>query len=384
MAPSAAVSQSHPGEAVASPPRHDTPVLVLNTAVVAQRYVELRSALPGVDLHFAVKANPAPVVLQVLARLGCRWDVASPGEIDAALEAGGDAAHLSYGNTIKKAADIAYAVRRGVRRFTVDSPAELTKIVTLAHGATVLVRLATSGAGAEWALGRKFGCSEVEATALLARAHRAGHPVGIGFHVGSQQHEPTAWDEPLATAARLRAGLRRAGAELSVVDLGGGFPAALLGEVPPIGAYGAAIAASIRRHFGTDVPALMAEPGRALVADAGALESEVVLVSTRAGSRWVYLDVGLFSGLVEAYAESVKYRLEVRRNGKELHGVLGPAILAGPTCDSLDILYQRHRYQLPMDLRPGDRVRFLSAGAYTASYSSVGFNGFAPLREEYR
>jgi ornithine decarboxylase len=320
----------------------------------------------------------------VLARLGCRWDVASPGEIDAVLAAGADPSHLSYGNTIKKAADIAYAVRRGVRRFTVDSPGELIKILALAPGTTVLVRLTTSGAGAEWALGRKFGCSEVEAATLLATAHDAGHQVGVGFHVGSQQHDPTAWNEPLAAAARLRAGLRRRGAELTVINLGGGFPAALLGDVPPIGEFGSAIAEAIRRHFGNDIPELMAEPGRALVADAGVLESEVVLVSTRAGSRWVYLDVGLFSGLVEAYDESVKYRLEVRRDGGALTGDVGPAILAGPTCDSLDILYQRYRYQLPLDLRPGDRVRFLAAGAYTTSYSSVGFNGFAPLREEYQ
>jgi ornithine decarboxylase len=364
-------------------PGHDTPVLVMDGRLVERRYLDLRSALPGVDLHFAVKANPAAAVLEVLARLGCRWDVASPGEIDAVLGAGGDPAHLSYGNTIKKATDIAYAVGRGVRRFTVDSSGELAKLVALAPGSTVLVRLTTTGAGAEWALGGKFGCSEVEAAALLTTAHRAGHPVGVGFHVGSQQHDPAAWDEPLAAAARLRSGLRRRGAELSVVNLGGGFPAALLGAVPPIGDYGTAIAASIRRHFGCDLPALMAEPGRALVADAGVLESEVVLVSTRAGSRWVYLDVGLFTGLVEAYGESVRYRLEVRRDGRPLTGAAGPVVLAGPTCDSLDILYQRHRYQLPLDLRPGDRVRFLSAGAYTAPYSSVGFNGFAPLRQHH-
>ena len=128
----------------------------------------------------------------------------------------------------------------------------------------------------------------------------------------------------------------------------------------------------------------MAEPGRSLVADAGVLETEVVLVSQRDGVRWVYLDVGLFSGLVEAYGESIRYRIEVHRDGRPLAGPDGEIVLAGPTCDSLDILYERHRYRLPLDLRPGDRLRFLSAGAYTASYSSVGFNGFAPLREEYR
>jgi len=127
----------------------------------------------------------------------------------------------------------------------------------------------------------------------------------------------------------------------------------------------------------------MAEPGRHLVADAGVLETEVVLVSERARTRWVYLDAGLFTGLAEAYGESILYRLEVLRDGEPLLGTAGETVLAGPTCDSLDVLYQRHRYLLPLDLRSGDRVRFLSAGAYTATYSSVGFNGFPPLREEF-
>jgi ornithine decarboxylase len=271
-----------------------------------------------------------------------------------------------------------------VRRFTVDSPVELAKITAIAPGSTVLVRLITSGGGADWALGRKFGCSEGEALTLLVAAVKAGHPVGTAFHVGSQQRDPQAWDRPVAASARLRQQLRDNGFDLSVVDLGGGFPAATMGLVPPVDDYGTAIMSAIGRHFGGDVPDLMAEPGRCLVADAGVLESEVVLVAERAGVRWVYLDVGLFSGLVEAYGEGIVYRIEAYRNRTPLPGPVGETILAGPTCDSLDVLYERHRYLLPMDLRPGDRVRFLSAGAYTATYSTVGFNGFAPLREVYR
>ena len=356
-------------------PRHVTPVLRVDTMVVRRRYRELSRALAGINLYYAVKANPAAAVLRSLAGLGCRWDVASPGEIDAVLAVGGDPAHLSYGNTIKKRSDIAYAVSRGVQRFTVDTPEELAKITALAPGAAVLIRLATSGVGADWALGRKFGCSETEAARLLAAGQLAGHPIGISFHVGTQQRRPDAWDAPLATAARLRSGLLRRDGELAVVDLGGGFPAALLGEVAPDDDYGAAIAASIRRHLGENPPELMAEPGRSLVADAGVLDTEVVLVSERAGERWVYLDAGLFSGLVETYGETIRYRIEVHRDGDALHGPVGETILAGPTCDSLDVLYERHRYLLPLDLRPGDRLRFLSAGAYIASYSSVGFNG---------
>lgn len=389
MAPSSMAPQVTVPHSMAPPvpppgPVHETPVLLVDVDVVAQRYLELAGALPGVHLHYAVKANPAPPVLQALAARGCRWDVASPGEVDAVLAVGADPDQLSYGNTIKKSADIAYAARCGVRRFTVDSPHELAKITATAPGSTVLVRLATSGAGADWALGHKFGCGPEEAHALLDTAHRAGHPVGVSFHVGSQQRNPLAWDEPIAAVARLRRGLLERGADLAVVDLGGGFPASMLGSVPPVRDYGAAIIAAIDRHLGPDLPEVMAEPGRSLVADAGVLDTEVVLVSHRSGVRWVYLDIGLFNGLVEAYGESVRYRIEVLRDGQTLPGPVGETILAGPTCDSLDVLYQRHRYRLPLDLRPGDRLRFFSAGAYTTSYSSVGFNGFPPLRAEYR
>jgi ornithine decarboxylase len=385
MAPMVALTDrgiAAPGVALA--PTHVTPVLRVDTRLVERRYVTLSCALPDVHLHYAVKANPAPQVLRTLQALGCRWDVASPGEIDAVLAAGGDPAQMSYGNTIKKSADISYAAARGVRRFTLDSAPELAKLIELAPGATMLIRLATSGAGAVWALGSKFGCPEPEAVRLLEIAYRAGHPVGVSFHVGSQQRNPLAWEEPLAASARLRAGLRAIGGDLAVVDLGGGFPAATLDAAPFDGRYGATVVASLERHFGDDRPELMAEPGRALVADAGVLETEVVLVAERDGIRWVYLDVGVFSGLVEAYGESIRYLLEVRRDGLPLTGEVGETILAGPTCDSVDVLFSKHRYRLPVDLRPGDVVTFLSAGAYTATYSSVGFNGFAPLREVYR
>lgn len=365
------------------PPVSATPMLHLDTAVVRQRYAELAAALPGVRLHYAVKANPSHPVLSLLAAHGAAWDVASPGEIALVLQAGGLPEDMSYGNTVKRAADIAWAHRLGVRCFSLDSPDELAKLSRHAPGATLVVRLATSGAGADWGLaGGKFGCSEDEAAALLALAVALGHPVGVAFHVGSQQRDPLAWRAPLAATGRLRAGLRARGADLAVVNLGGGFPADLLGEAPALTTYGA----EIRRALAGvgPGPLVMAEPGRALVADAGVLESEVLLVAEREGVRWVYLDIGLFGGLAEALDEGVKYRLEVTRDGRRLRGPTREVVLAGPTCDSADVLYRRHRYRLPRDLRPGDRVLLGAAGAYTAAYASVGFNGIAPLRTTYR
>lgn len=358
-----------------------TPLVTLDLARVGWAHRVLRRALPEVALHYAVKANPDPAVLATLAAQGCRWDVASPAELEAVLAVDPDPEHVSYGNTVKKSVDIAAAYSVGVRRFSFDCAAELDKLTGCAPGATLLVRLATSGKGADWALARKFGCSEEVAERLLVTAARRGHRVGVCFHVGSQQREVDAWDAPLAMVGRLRARLRHSGVDLAVVDLGGGFPAAgVAPAAPPLHAVGGSITAALSRHLVDDVPELMAEPGRCLVADAGMLETEVVLVSHRSRERWVYLDVGLFSGLAETMGEAVRYRITAVRDGAPLAGPTGPAVLAGPTCDSADILYAEQRPLLPLGLRAGDRLLMHGAGAYTTSYSSVGFNGFPPLR----
>ena len=362
-------------------PAATTPLLTVDLATVTSSYDALQAALPGVQLHYAVKANPSPMVLRALARAGARWDVASPGEIDLVLGVDPDPSRMSYGNTIKKSADIAYAFARGVRTFVVDCERELDKVSAHAPGAEVLVRITTSGRGADWALGSKFGCGEAEARRLLLLAVGMGHPVGVCFHVGSQQRDVHAWDEPLATTARLRDAVRHAGSDLSTVDLGGGFPAHTQVPTAPIAAYGLAIVDAIATHLGPDLPRIIAEPGRFLVADAGELEAEVVLVTERGGARWVYLDVGLFGGLAETLEEALRYRMTAYRDGEPLPGPVGGVILAGPTCDSADVLYTKHRPLLPLDLQDGDRVVLHATGAYTTAYSSVGFNGFAPLRE---
>jgi ornithine decarboxylase len=131
--------------------------------------------------------------------------------------------------------------------------------------------------------------------------------------------------------------------------------------------------------FGDEMPEIILEPGRSLVGNAGILVSEVVLISRKnntALNRWVYLDAGTFNGLIETIDESIKYPIVTTKDG----GKEAEVILAGPTCDSLDVLYENYKYKLPVELRVGDRIFFLSTGAYTASYASVNFNGFPPLK----
>jgi ornithine decarboxylase len=200
----------------------------------------------------------------------------------------------------------------------------------------------------------------------------------VSFHVGSQQTDPGRWDAPIAAAAALFTRLRRHRIELTCLNLGGGFPARYRTPLPSIGEFGAAILDSVRRHFGSARPQLMAEPGRYLAAEAGVLRTRVVLVTRRAcgqPSRWVYLDCGRFGGLAETADEAIKYPVRAaHRTGRQ-----GRVALAGPTCDSADILYERTPYYLPDDLTAGDPVDILCAGAYTHTYSAVSFNGFVPL-----
>ena len=361
-----------------------TPFVVIDVDVVEQRYNQLVTVLPAARPYYAVKANPAMAIIERLASLGSAFDVASPAEIDRCLLAGVAPADISYGNTIKKRRDIEYAASVGVMRFTVDAEPELIKVADAAPGASVCVRLRHECGGADWPLSRKFGCESPDVERLLVMAAEAGMESGVSFHVGSQQRDLDAWDDTLEVVARLTDRARERGANPTFLNLGGGFPGTYREHTPGIEAYGAAVTRALETWFpiGGDrrLNEVMIEPGRYMVADAGVLRSEVVLVSRRSPldhERWVYLDCGKFHGLAETMDEAIRYRLRTAHDG----GATGPVVIAGPTCDSADVLYEKSGYELPMALDEGDMVDILSAGAYTTTYSSIGFNGFPPLTE---
>ena len=353
-----------------------TPYLDLDVAAAVTRFRHLASVLPGTAVHYAVKANPEPALLRALATNGSRFDVASPAEVVAALEAGAVPSDLVYSNPVKRRSDIVLAAQLGVRLFVVDSLEETAKVAAAAPGSSVLCRIVTSGQGSDWPLSRKYGCATREAVQILRVAAASGlDPAGVSFHVGSQQRDPAAWDSPIAAAARVFDVLRADGLHPWLLDLGGGFPAHHEGGAPPLACYGAAIEVQLRRHFPQCRPRTLVEPGRAVVADAGTLVSTVLAVVHRGPTRWAFLDVGVFTGLVETLGEAIRYRLRTSADG----GPTGPCVLAGPTCDSADVLYEDLPVELPLALSEGDTVRLLSTGAYTTAYSTVGFNGFAPL-----
>ena len=359
--------------------RPATPCLVMDLDVVADNFRRLRTAVPRAGIYYAVKANPAPQILNVLAKLGSSFDTASPNEIDMVLATGATADRISYGNTIKKKTDIRTAYERGVRLYAFDSEAELGKIADVAPGSRVFCRILTSGVSADWPLSRKFGCDVAMAKQLLLQAaKRDVVPHGVSFHVGSQQRDPAQWDAAVAQAAWLFRECEDAGVTLSMLNIGGGFPTRYRRTIPGMQAYGAAIDELIHKHFGNRIPDIIVEPGRQMVGSAGVIQTEVVLISKKSegdAKRWVYLDIGKFGGLAETLDEAIQYPITSARKG-----AAGPVVLAGPTCDSADILYERADYRLPLDLEIGDKLEIRAAGAYTTTYASVAFNGFEPLK----
>lgn len=360
--------------------REDGPCVVVDLEVIQKNYQRFARALPDTRVFYAVKANPAPEILRLLTRMGSCFDTASVQEMEMVLAAGATADRISYGNTIKKERDIARAFEMGVELFAVDCVAEVEKVARVAPGAKVFCRILCDGAGAEWPLSRKFGCVPDMAPDVLEAAHRLGlHAYGVSFHVGSQQANTQAWDQALASSADIFRQCAERGIHMSMVNLGGGFPTRYLKEVPGVQSFGDAIFCALSKHFGNRIPETIIEPGRGMVGNAGVIETEVVLVSKKAEDdevRWVYLDIGKFNGLAETMDEAIRYPIRSERDGDELV----PCVLAGPTCDSVDVLYEKEPYLLPFSIEIGDKLLIEGTGAYTTTYSAVAFNGFPPLK----
>ncbi|MFQ1699923.1 type III PLP-dependent enzyme [Loktanella agnita] len=356
----------------------DKPTLVMDLDRVEAQYHALRAGLGRADIHYAVKANPARQVIARLVDLGSHFDAASRAEIALCLAEGAEASEISYGNTIKRASDIAWAWEQGITLFAADAEEELEKIATHAPGASVYIRLVVETSPGDWPLSRKFGCDRDMALQLLDLAQSLGlNAVGFSFHVGSQTRQAAMWAPTLDVMAGIWQAAIDAGHELTLLNIGGGFPAFYGEAIDAPTTYAAKVIEMIEARF-PNVSRIMAEPGRGMVAEAGVIVAEVMLVSRKSDRdmhRWVYLDIGRFSGLAETEGEAIRYQFETARDAD----TMGPCILAGPSCDSADVLYEKRPVLLPQSLRAGDRVLIRNTGAYTSTYSSVCFNGFPPL-----
>lgn len=362
-----------------------TPNIVVNLNTIKRNFLTLKDSFPYAKIFYAIKANPGEPVLQMLAEMGSNFDIASRYELDMISKFVNDPSRFSYGNTIKKSSDIKYFYEKGVRIFATDSKDDLKNIAKNAPGSKVYVRILVENSDtADWPLSRKFGCHPDMAYNLLVQAKEQGLiPYGVSFHVGSQQRDIGAWNDAIAKVKYLFNSLEEEeNIKLQMIDMGGGFPATYVDPTNELSVYASEITRFLTEDFGDDLPEIILEPGRSLVGDSGILTSEVILASRKnntALTRWVYIDAGKFNGLIETIDECIKYPIITTKDGDKE----GEVIIAGPTCDSMDVMYETTKYKLPVTLKQGDRMYWLSTGAYTTTYASVAFNGFPPIQTYY-
>jgi ornithine decarboxylase len=345
---------------------HGTPTLFLSQGRLRENYRALSYALPGVELFYAVKSNALPEIVSILAREGCLFDICTNGEIDIVKGCGIPAQKCMHTHPIKRDSDIRYALDFGIDLFVVDNEFELDKFLPYADRAKLLVRMSIQNPTCVVNLSHKFGCAPTQTYSLIERAHNRGLKVaGISFHVGSQNESPLKYIEALDFCRDICRKAALNGIILDIIDIGGGFPINYLNPVLPVQRFCQPINEYLERYF--TKYRIIAEPGRVLSGPTMVLAAKVMGKSLRSGVWWYYLDEGVYGSFSGKIYDHAEYPLLVPRTGETFNSVL-----AGPTCDSIDVLYEN--IALP-SLEIGDVLLFDSMGAYTTA-SASNFNGF--------
>ncbi len=346
-----------------------SPLLILDAERVRVQFRKLRKALPGVDLHYALKPLPHPAVVQTILGEGGFLDLATTGEVQLVERLGADADRCIHTHPIKRDPDIRNAIRFGVRVFVADNPDEVRKFAGYADKAELLLRVSFRSPGAVCDLSRKFGCDPEDLLSLARVAAELGIEVrGLSFHVGSQAIDPAKHVEALQACAKLMSAARREKlGVLDTLDIGGGFPIDYGQPVQDISRFCAPLRAALARL--PERVRVIAEPGRYIVGPSAIGVASVMGRAKREGHWWYYLDDGLYGSYSGQLYDHARYPVEPLRDGPERL----PSVLAGPTCDSIDVIAEN--LLLP-ELKVGDLIVGRAMGAYTWASSSE-FNFFA-------
>lgn len=346
---------------------YSTPLLVLSLEQIELNYNLLAENMPDVKIYYAVKANPDERIIRKLNALGGCFDVASDGEMRMLNELGIDSARMVYANPVKTASGLQVAHTIGVNKFTFDSESEIAKMAAAVPGGTVLLRIRVDNPRALVDLNKKFGAHPEEALDLLTKAQVAGLDVaGLCFHVGSQSASNEAYIDALKICRSLFDAAAEKGLHLRMLDIGGGFPIPTLTEEPDVAAMVTGIYATIKQYFpDTEI---WAEPGRYICGTAVNLITQVIGTKVRNNQQWYFLDDGLYGTFSGVIFDHWDFELETFKTGKTI-----PATFAGPSCDSLDIMF-RDKQTAPLEI--GDLILVPNCGAYTSASATV-FNGFA-------
>lgn len=351
---------------------HGSPLMILDCEVVRQQYRSLNAALPGVTLHFALKPLPHPSVVNTLKQEGASFDLASSGEVDMVAAAGVAADMSIHSHPIKRDSDIRHALEYGCKVFVVDNINELEKFIPYRDQAEILIRLSFRNAEAFADLSKKFGCSPQQAIAIMQVAKQHGiHIKGLSFHVGSQAARPDKFVQAIESCAQLIHEVVELGLPaLSTVDIGGGFPFSYHNDVPAIEEFCAPIRDALAQL--PETIKVIAEPGRFIVAPAVTSVSSVMGQSERDGKTWYYLDDGIYGSYSGILFDHGNYPIHALRREESGEAEPTPCVLAGPTCDSIDVIAEE--ILLPR-LGNGDLIIGRYMGAYTSA-SATEFNFF--------
>jgi ornithine decarboxylase len=345
---------------------YSKPFLLLDSNIVRDKTHRFKVAMPRVHPHYAVKANPDPRVLKTLIQENVNFEIASVSELDLLISLGVPAKEIYYSNPMKSRAYLEYASSKGVEWYALDSIEELRKIVSIKPDAKMYLRINTPNIGSDWPLAGKFGTHISDIDEIISEAAKLKADLaGVTFHVGSQCRNPLNWQVGIERAKKVFISMRRVGLNPRLLNIGGGYPVRYVKPIPSIEGIGEIVNAAI-----ADLPEdirIMAEPGRYLVSDSAYFVCRVVGTATRSGKRWMYWDAGMFGGVIEI-TEGLRYKILTDRKGQSI-----PWTVAGPTCDSVDILMRDE--MLPADVQEGDFIYIPNAGAYTTAYAS-NFNGF--------
>ena len=347
--------------------RYGSPLLVIDAERVRAQYHRLAAALPGVDLHFALKPLPQAAVIETLKQEGAFFDLATNGEVDLVRRLGVEPGRCIHTHPIKRESDIRTALAYGVTVFVVDNPDELRKFVKFRNRVTLLIRVSFRSKDAVCDLSRKFGCDPEAVAPLLALARELRVKIeGLSFHAGSQASAPGMHVRAIEVCRELIRDARAAGTALATLDIGGGFPVDYRTPAMPIEEFCAPIRAALR----TIEPAVrvIAEPGRFIAGPAAVVVASVMGRAERDGRWWYYLDDGLYGSFSGRLYDHANYPLEALVPPGETF----PSVLAGPTCDSIDVIDDQ--LALPK-LDAGDLIVGRTMGAYTWA-TATEFNFF--------
>lgn len=344
-----------------------SPYLLIDKDVVREKVESIGKNIKNSKVFYAVKANPDREVLSYLNNLGIGFEIASEGELRILSDLGVEPERIITSNPVKTLIFLEQAVSYGVEYYAFDSIAEVDKLSRYAPDKSVYVRLTVPNEGSEWPLSKKFGVELDEALNLLIYAKERGlNPVGITFHVGSQCNNAYNWNTAIEKARDLWEMAAEKGITLSMINIGGGYPIRYTKDVITIESIEKKISRLISEKFPPDIE-IFIEPGRAVIGDAGVFVTSVIGKARRADEDWIYIDVGVFNGLMESIG-GIKYSYVVGSRNEPKRWTI-----AGPSCDSFDVIDKEVLLPEP---EVGNHLLILSAGAYTISYASE-FNGFS-------